>query len=736
MSKINQIQKALAEMDATRFHKLMDSYLAKRYRYDVHSNGAKTGEDKTVSGTPDSYVALNDDKYIFIEYTTQKSGVKNKLMRDIDKCLDEDKTKISTRNIEKIILACNSDLTPHEVAALKAKCAESNIQCDVFTNSSISHSLLNDYPSILQGSLGIKMDTRQILSHDDFIKDYNSSKYSTQLCESSLCREEDKGNLYQAIKNNSITLVTGAAGVGKTQLVLEVGSDYANAEAFEFKAILNRGADIFDDLRFYFNEASKKHLVIIDDANRIRNTLQYFLEYFGDRITKQELKIIATVRDYAKNQIMQLLPEELAYTTFELQALGDKEIKIIVEEKYGIHHSLYLKRIADITNGNPRLAIMAAKVAKDSNTFESISNASKLYDEYFSSVKNDLDILKDESHLCAIAIIVFFRNVDNNNQEQIQLISSAFNISQELLWGCVSKLHELEIVDLYENEIVKISDQILATYLFYKIVFVDKRVGIEIFLHKFFIKYPNKFADILNPILNTFDARYVIGILIEPVDELWKSNIKDEDNLYALMRTFWYCKQTDMLSYFKSKIDNLESEPLDLAQLNFWEKSNSNHVTDRILDQLTVLKHDSIKSTKATIELILEYLRKRPSILLDAIYVLTDSYGYQSNSYAYGYPKERQLFDTTWGYSDNGRDELYTKLFIRICSELLRTEFQGATSKGSVMTIRHFKIITTEELQDIRKDILEKLSVLYKSRSYQKDILKLIHEYPSNLGKV
>ena len=31
MSKINQIEKALDEIDATKFHKLIDSYLSKKY---------------------------------------------------------------------------------------------------------------------------------------------------------------------------------------------------------------------------------------------------------------------------------------------------------------------------------------------------------------------------------------------------------------------------------------------------------------------------------------------------------------------------------------------------------------------------------------------------------------------------------------------------------------------------------------------------------------------------------
>ncbi|SMN16799.1 hypothetical protein CRYPD_1248 [uncultured Candidatus Thioglobus sp.] len=66
MSKINQIEKALKEIDATVFHKLMDAYLAKHYSYRIVSNGTKLGENKPTTGTPDSRAELDNDNYVFI----------------------------------------------------------------------------------------------------------------------------------------------------------------------------------------------------------------------------------------------------------------------------------------------------------------------------------------------------------------------------------------------------------------------------------------------------------------------------------------------------------------------------------------------------------------------------------------------------------------------------------------------------------------------------------------------
>ena len=103
MSKINQMEKALQEIDATKFHKLIDSYLSKSYSYKITSNGTKLAEDKPTKGTPDSFAVLENGKYIFIEYTTQKTNIKNKFLDDIGKCFDEEKTGIKVTEIEKIV---------------------------------------------------------------------------------------------------------------------------------------------------------------------------------------------------------------------------------------------------------------------------------------------------------------------------------------------------------------------------------------------------------------------------------------------------------------------------------------------------------------------------------------------------------------------------------------------------------------------------------------------------------
>lgn len=389
MSKINQIEKALFEIDSTKFHKLVDSYLSKAYDYKIVSNGTKIAENKPTKGTPDSYVILENGNYIFIEYTTQKTNIINKFKDDIKKCFDSSKTGINADSIEKIILACNVDLKANEARILTNLCIKNNALCLILGNSTIANELFNKYPNIAKNFLGISIDTGQILDYDDFVQNFDSNKFSTPLGISLQGRDEEIKTLYQNINNFSITLVTGSAGIGKTKLSIETTKKYAKDNNFEFKVILNRGVNIFDDMVSYFNDKSKKYAILIDDVNRIHEAFDYILNYFGKRIENREIKLIATVRDYAKNKIIDKMLGKLHFAEFSLQPLNEDSIKNIVKKEFDINNEVYLDRIANVSQGNPRLAIMSALIANKENNLKSLYDVTLIYDEYFSNIQKD-----------------------------------------------------------------------------------------------------------------------------------------------------------------------------------------------------------------------------------------------------------------------------------------------------------------------------------------------------------
>ena len=82
MGKINAIQKAILELDGGEFQKLMDAYLCKKYQFDnIQPLGSHTGTNKVTKGIPDSFVKLENDKYILIMYGSVENTTYVKLKK-------------------------------------------------------------------------------------------------------------------------------------------------------------------------------------------------------------------------------------------------------------------------------------------------------------------------------------------------------------------------------------------------------------------------------------------------------------------------------------------------------------------------------------------------------------------------------------------------------------------------------------------------------------------------------
>ena len=108
MSRLQTIENALASINETVFQELCDSFLIlKNENYRAFSRvGSQSGKQKTIKGTPDTFLLLPNGKYVFVEYSTNITKGVSKLREDIEKCLDTTKTKIPINQIVEIILKC------------------------------------------------------------------------------------------------------------------------------------------------------------------------------------------------------------------------------------------------------------------------------------------------------------------------------------------------------------------------------------------------------------------------------------------------------------------------------------------------------------------------------------------------------------------------------------------------------------------------------------------------------
>lgn len=93
----NELKNKISEMEQGRFQHLGDDIVKAHFGKVPQSLGSQLGTDKTKAGTPDSFIAFENGKFILIEYTTTESQGKNKsklcskMKKDIEACLNPNK---------------------------------------------------------------------------------------------------------------------------------------------------------------------------------------------------------------------------------------------------------------------------------------------------------------------------------------------------------------------------------------------------------------------------------------------------------------------------------------------------------------------------------------------------------------------------------------------------------------------------------------------------------------------
>ena len=634
MSKINQIQNKLRELDGGAFQKLAEAYLYKEGYTHLTSVGSVIGSNKVKIGTPDTFVTLLDGRYVFAEHTTQQSGVYKKFRADLDKCFNETKTRIPIVEIEEVVFCYNTDLAPADERALAKECQSRGVNLRLYGMTRISHDLYQKYVGLAQSELGIEVDTGQIMLPNDFVEAYNKSALATPLDTSFHFRENELRQILASLETKQITVVSGRPGVGKSRLALESVDRFKECNPeFEVRCIFNRGVDLFQDLRVHF-AGSGSYLVFIDDANRVSG-LDYVFQLLHHLSSNQTFKVILTVRDYALNKVVKAAQPYGGATEVKVEPLEDKQIKELVEKIYGIFNHRYLDRIAGISKGNPRLAVMASQIAKREETLHSIRDVSALYDEYYSSIRKDLADLDNQDLLKVAGVMTFFRTVDRSNEEVMKAIENAFGIAPATFWKAATKLHELEVLDMYENEVVKTSDQVLATYLFYLAFFKEQVLEFSTVLEHSFPKYYHKLTDAIYPVLDAFDRDVIEMVLRPQVDRRWKEfqEAGDEDALLHLIRVFWFLNETETLLYARERIMEMRQKTIDLTQLSFKPESNVSSIS--LLRVLEAFQYSDETNLNIALELMLDYAAKQPGDLPKVVYLLSEDLGFKHTSYIY-----------------------------------------------------------------------------------------------------
>jgi len=699
MNTVQQIENALKGINEAVFQELGDSLLLSLYQ-DCSSflrTGSLLGKQKTVKGTPDTLILLSNGKYVMVEYSTNITRGVSKLIDDAKKCLDDSKTSIDTSLISEIILFVNFKVNNEDTNKLNEIFANTYIKLVIYDLGRLSLELFYHHRNIAKQYLNINFDSGQIVSLETFIDEYEKSAQgiATPLTNPFIAREDEKATLLNSLDQFDISIVTGSAGVGKTKLCIETIKQYtATNNTYKSYCVSYKHHQLLDDLSMYIDD-NNNYILFVDDANRIDAFMQIIGFYKRQRAG--QLRIIITVRDYAYSTIKEQCIG-LNVNTIEITKLTDEIItQIISSPPYNIVNHDYQKRICDIALGNPRIAIMCARYALETQNIRSLYQLKDIFESYFTTFIRDNGLLKDQNVLNILGIISFFYSIPYKDENRTVELLQPFGISYHDFIIVIDKLESIELVEI-QYDYVKIGEQNIAIYFFYKAFIKEKTLDINIILDSNL----KGFRDILIPVINSFGLKEVKQHIEITLRNFISYNL-DSKNSYDFYSVFWVLLPQETLSYL---YDIIKAEDFNL--LNEYHTDKLSLPTENIpikeyelLSNLAGVYHDLIETI---IELLFEYVLRFPYLYTSLISTLSDKLIFDRKDEQTGFHRQSILINyikTNW---DNNIVCRYS--FFEIANRLLNFSFlKFESGRHTQYYTYNYTLLPYDQIKQIRANI-------------------------------
>jgi hypothetical protein len=716
MSRLQTIENRLKEINGTVFQELCDSYLTIRDNnyLAISRTGSQIGKQKTTKGTPDSFFLLPNGNFLYSEITTD-SSTKNKLVNDIKACFDPAKTKIPIEKIQEIILCFNWNIDQDKVNELTtlAQSFKPDIRIRYLMLQELALELHLNHRDLAHYYLGLPLDTGQIVSIDNFIKEYDraSKGIATPLNNTFLHREKELKQLYDAIDSHDFIILTGAPGVGKTKLALETISNYLiKNQSYQAYCVSYKSHTLLDDLYQYF-AVDEDYIIFVDDANRIDAFEQITGFFKANRNGK--LKIIITVRDYAFQEIGRKC-QEFSTQRIDLFKLGDEQIIDIIKSKpFEILNPDYHREIVRISDGNPRLAIMTSLLANQEQNLYALHDVSDLFEKYFSTFIKDDGEFENPLNIKCLGLIAFFYTIPYKNRELSESILKNFYISYDDFIETIDKLDKLELVEI-QYEHVKIPEQNLATFFFYKAFIKDNLLSFNILLNNYFENYKNRFMESIIPANNTFGPQNVMDKIKPGLVNYWNDINLNIEKSFNFLDLFWFYLQ-DQTFEFTYKLIEVLPKIKGAIYDTFYENNQFNYNKDKIIELLSNFFRLNSKYLKDSIELLFEYVSRKPDKLPELIHKINELLVFDRDDEYSNFYRQKTLFSILIKGVEND-NELIATSFYELSKTFLSYGFQQFKGGRNHSFIHYqYSLPNNSAIQEFRANIWNTLDTNFNT---------------------
>lgn len=701
---LQEVENAILAMNQAAFQELGDLFLiSKDSDYNTFiCTGSQFGKQKTTKGTPDTFIHTHDGECIMVEYSTNSTEKEKKLIEDFDKCIR--KVEIEKLKLKYIILFANYKLSNKDIDVIQKYSDSKHVSYQIYDGSRLARELYINHTDLVFRCLGIHVDTGQIVSIDSFIQEYDNAAgaIAAPLSNVFRYREQEIDVIKRGLGEKDFILLHGAPGVGKTKLAIQAITEYCKDNPkYKVYCISYKGGELLTDLTCNIN-VNNDNIVFVDDINRISSFISIIGLYSS--IRKGKLKIVMTVRDYALEQAKTMC---YPHDCFELQVnlMNSEQISEIVRLAFGIENKMYLDKISTISKGNPRIAMMAGKLAIEKQNLRSLNDVSALFDAYYGNIIDTIQYRDKRTLIKCAGIIAFFSPLKIGDNEDLDKILNIFGISSSDFFECIDILNKYEIIDLPQNTYAKVGEQNLCMYLFYISFIKEKALSLGILFECFYLAHYQRFRDNIIPVNNTYGPDTIKEAVCPEIVKYY-NYVHDSKTKYLLLSDYWPYLLDETLAYISEYVYSMQS--VSSHDYSF-ENDDSFYNTSRT-DDILVLSSKLFsfvgKEIRSAIELSFEYVRRKPSSASILMRHINEQFMYRHYDNEYSHYRQTELLNYVIEQVEK-TDVLCQKILWYISKLFLaiHTNYSGPAVDKNSYCLFQYSVSTHKSILEIRKRI-------------------------------
>lgn len=596
MTRLNQIEEGLRQIESGRFQKLATEYLCRKYGLKhISDYGSQAGTDKTTIGIPDAF-SYEEGGFVLIAHTTNQSDTVNKIKGDIEDCLT--KAGILDQEIQKIICChTNFRLCPNDYRKLQA--IDSRVE--VIPPSQIAHDLVGKYPLLAHEFFGMDLGSGAFKTRAEYLNAQEQRRYATSQSQNIMYRDKDIENLVNCLANGTrAVIVTGPSGCGKTKLALDACNKFCEGRARNLLILESRNASHADaDIDTVIKEADNL-VILVDDANQ-QTTLDHLLDTVA---SKDSIAVVSTVRSSSFRELKTRIDQHLTVKTLSLQPLDEDRISSIIRDQYGITNHFAIDRITSVAHGNLRLAIMAASALHNGDSSSLISP----YDMLSAYIEPQLERYSHDTILALEAFAVWgVCDISPTDEACEYLASKGIEIAKARRYAI--ELNDDEIIDVLNNVegglAVRFQEQNLRDFLVYKAFLIDRAFNLTPFIVENILNNRDRVMRVIKVLLDVFSDANTVEAVRTAAQAALNNAEGDFKLTQALMSDFHAFYGAKALTYARNRIEIQPCKDIS-KELSEGNSSSDGSVTLRILAAAMRVPSYS----KTAIELIVECVSK------------------------------------------------------------------------------------------------------------------------------